>query len=186
MRELIFEKIEELQRKTPTLKKFFSFSLEKLNDNPEECLKEIEEYLEKHKDKITDFSFDFWIDEETFKPIILIKINLIKSLSDHLYHGNILNLFLPSSMEEIILRERISNVLLNYNFDLNSRETRNEILEKISYILDGVEMEDITTNENIYRGIMNLVIIKDVNKIGIDEYLKLIGNKKRHEKEEEN
>lgn len=68
MRNKIFDKIWDLQTKVPTINKFFSFNLEDLNDNPEKCLKEIEDYLERHWDKIEDFSFESWIDEETFKP----------------------------------------------------------------------------------------------------------------------
>ena len=45
MRELIFKKIEELQTKTPTLNKFFVFSIEELGADYEGCLESIEKQV---------------------------------------------------------------------------------------------------------------------------------------------
>ncbi len=57
----------------PRLYKQFDFSMEELSDNPEIILK-IVEYLEMHKDKITDFSIHTWTDSETFHNIIMLEV----------------------------------------------------------------------------------------------------------------
>lgn len=181
MKDLIFEKIWNLQTNTPTLKKFFSFSLEDLQDNPEECLKEIEDYLEKHKDKIVDFSFDSWIDEETFRPILMMKMYLVESLSMHIYPSNTFNSLLPSSKEAMLLRERITNVMNEYNFEFNTEDVRKLILEKLKYVLGGIEIIDLTTFENIDKGVANFIVKHEDNEMTLQEYLELVASKKRHE-----
>jgi hypothetical protein len=181
MRDLIFEKIWNLQTSTPTLKKFFSFTLEDLNDNPEECLKEIEDYLSKHGDKIIDFSFDTWIDEETFRPILMMKMYLVESLAMHVYPSNMFNCLLPSSKEEMLLRERITNLMSDYTSEFNNEDVRKLIVEKLKYILDGVDVIDLTTFENIDKGVHNFIIRHDDNEMALNEYLEVIGDKKRYE-----
>jgi len=181
MKDLIFEKIWNLQTNTPTLKKFFSFNLEDLQDNPEECLKEIEDYLEKHKDKIVDFSFESWIDEETFRPILMMKMYLVESLAMHLYPSNTFNSLLPSSKEAMLIRERITNMISEYGFEFDTEEVRKVIIEKLKYILGGVEIIDLTTFENIDNGVHNFIVRHEDNEMTLNEYLELVASKKRHE-----
>jgi viroplasmin and RNaseH domain-containing protein len=73
--------IEKLQQNasSPTIIKFFTYTIEELQDNPQN-LESIVEYLQKHKDKWESFDIRTWIDEETFKPVIMIEITPIASL----------------------------------------------------------------------------------------------------------
>lgn len=183
MKDIIFEKIWNLQTSTPTLKKFFSFNIEDLQDNPEECLKEMEDYLEKHKDKIVDFSFDTWIDEETFRPILMMKMYLVESLAIHLYPSNTFNSLLPSSKEAMLIRERITNIISEHAFEFNTEEARKLIIEKLKYILGGLEIIDLTTFENVDKGVTNFIVKHEDNEMTLQEYLEFIANKKRHERD---
>lgn len=183
MKDLIFEKIWNLQTSTPTLKKFFSFNLEDLQDNPEECLKEIEGYLEKHKDKIVDFSFDQWIDVDTFRPILMMKMYVVESLAMHLYPSNTFNSLLPSSKEAMLIRERITNMIGEHVFEFNTEEARKVIIEKLKYILGGVEIIDKTTFENVDKGILNFIVRHEDHEMTLEEYLELVASKKRPERD---
>jgi hypothetical protein len=183
MRNQIFQKIWDLQTSTPTLKKFFYFTFEDLQNNPEECLKEIEDYLQKHKDKIKDFSFETWLDEETFEAILMLKMDIDESLSVHIYPPNSFNTLLPSSKESMLLRERVTNLFNQYSFDFNSQESRNVIIHKLQYILGlgSVEVIDITSQENIDQGSLNFIVKKDDKEMSLNEYLELVESKRRFE-----
>lgn len=71
--EIIDKVIEKLQDRLdkPSLYKFFDFTLEDLQDNPEN-VRNIVDYLELHKGKYEDFDIHTWIDSETFKPRVMI------------------------------------------------------------------------------------------------------------------
>ncbi len=183
MKNKIFGKIWDLQTKTPTINKFFSFNLEDLNDNPEECLKEIEDYLERHGDKIQDFNFESWIDEDTFKPILMMKMVPVPELAQHLFPSNLLNSLLPSSMESDLLRNRITNILEKYSFELNEEETRKSIAKDLEFNLYGVEILDKTTFESVDKGILNFIVRHEENEMTLQEYLELVASKKRHERD---
>ncbi len=181
MRELIFKKIEELQLKTPTLNKFFVFSIEEITKDYEGCLESIEGYLETHKDKIEDFEFESWIDSEDFSFILMLKMKLVDSMSRHLIPSSVLNSLLPSSVEARILRERVQNILLNYSWEFSDEATRKNIIRELEICLSVENIEDRTTSENIDRGVLNFIINQDSEELTISEYLSKIGNKKRFE-----
>ena len=181
IRNLIFKKIEKLQREPQTLKKFFVFSIEDLNQDYEGCIQVIEDYIESHKDKILDFEFESWVDESAMIPVVMMKIHLVPSLSSHLMSIKQLNNLLPSSTESDIVREEISEILSKYSWDLNTEETRKSIMDNIKFRLDIESIEDRTSPENIDSGILNFVIKKDGLEMNINEYLDHIASEKRFE-----
>lgn len=181
MRELIFKKLEDLVTKTPTLNKFFVFSIDELNNDYEGCLESIETYLEPHKDKIQDFEFDSWIDSETFSFVLMLKMHLDDSLSKHIKTSNILNSLLPSSVEARILRERIQNVFLNYSWDFNDGENRKKIVSELEMVLDIQGIQDRTKPENIDLGVLNFIINHEGNDLTLSKYLEVVMSKKRFE-----
>ncbi len=82
----IYDKIiERLQQSVdrPSLTKFFKFNIEDLQDNPDR-LKEIADYLKLHEGKYTDFNLDTWIDEETMKPVFMLKLYLVEDFAKHI------------------------------------------------------------------------------------------------------
>jgi hypothetical protein len=85
MKNIYNQIAERLQQSVdrPSLHKFFKFSIEELQDNPDR-LKEIAEYLQKHQGKYEDFTIHTWIDEETFKPIFMIQLYLSEEYRVHI------------------------------------------------------------------------------------------------------
>lgn len=181
MRELIFEKLEDLVTKTPTLNKFFVFSIDEINKDYEGCLESIEKYIEPHKDKIQDFEFDSWIDSETFSLVLMLKMHLDDSLSKHINPSNILNSLLPSSIEARILRERIQNVFLNHNWEFNNEENRKKMASELEMIIGIQGIQDKTTPVNMDLGVLNFTISHEGNDLTLSRYLDVVASKKRFE-----
>ena len=77
--------IDKLQKRItkPCLYKFFDYSLEELQDNPD-CLRNIISYLELHEGKYEDFDIHTWIDAETFSPRIMIELLPIAEYRTHI------------------------------------------------------------------------------------------------------
>jgi len=77
--------IERLQQSVdrPSIQKFFEFSIEDLQDNPDR-LKEIADYLTRHEGKYEDFEISTWIDPEKFKPIFMIKLYPTEEYRKHM------------------------------------------------------------------------------------------------------
>ena len=181
IRDLIFKKIEKLQRETQTLKKFFVFNITDLSDDYEGCIEVIEDYLEKHHDKIKDFSFDTWIDDITMQPVLMMKIELVPTMTIHLSNNSILNNLLPSSVEADILREEISEIFGQHAFEFNDEETRKSIISKIKFRLPLIDIEDRTSNEDIDNTRFNFVVIKAGEEMTLNEYIESIGKGGRFE-----
>ena len=82
----LFDKIiEKLKKNTerPYLIKRFDFTLEDLQDNPDQ-IKTIIDYLEFHAGKWEDFEILAQIDPGTFKPYVLLVMYLTKDLASYL------------------------------------------------------------------------------------------------------
>jgi hypothetical protein len=180
VRKIIFNKLEELLNKPTTINKFFVFTLEDLKHDPEGCIEVIEDYIEQHKDKIEDIEFDTWIDEETFSPVVMMRMIPNKELAKYLYSSNVLNNLLPSSVEAHLLRERVTGVFEKFQFEFNEPAIRNSMKQEIEYIL-GVTIIDKTTDTNSDQGATNFVVIDDSNEMTLAEYLDAVAAKKRHE-----
>jgi hypothetical protein len=85
----VYEKlVERLQQSVdrPSIQKFFKYSLEDLQDNPDR-LKEIADYLTTHEGKYTDFEILTWIDEETFKPVFMLRLYLSEEYAIHIQNN---------------------------------------------------------------------------------------------------
>ena len=68
----------------PTLLKFFKFSMEDLQDKPNETLKLITDYFESYADNIEDFTFVPYFDEETMAPRLIAVIKLDDEMTKYL------------------------------------------------------------------------------------------------------
>lgn len=85
----VYDKIiSDLQQSidTPSISKFFRYTLEELQDNPN-CLQEIANFLITHEGKYTDFKITTWIDEEKFTPIIMLQLQLSEEWAAHIKPG---------------------------------------------------------------------------------------------------
>ena len=183
IREMIFNKIEKLQREPQTIKKFFPFTMEDLNDDPEGCIEVIENYLEQHKDKILDFEFESWIDESAMIPVLMLKMDLVPSMSKFLVSMRALNNLLPSSVESDIMREEITEIFAQHQWEFNDEKTRTTIANKLKYGIGLIfdDVEDRTTPEQIDKGSVNFILKKGDSEMTIEEYLQSIADNKRFE-----
>lgn len=67
----------------PSIYKFYKYSIEELQDNPDR-LKEIADYLLLHQKKYEDFEIDTWIEEDTFKPVIMLRLYISKDYGKYI------------------------------------------------------------------------------------------------------
>lgn len=181
IRSLIFEKLEALQRGPATLKKFFVFSMEDLRDDYEGCIEVIEDYIDQHKDKILDFEFDSWIDESAMVPVILMRMKLVPTLSSNLSNIRSLNNLLPSSVEADIIREEITNIVSEYQWELNDEKTRSHLADRLKFKLGVEKIEDRTSNDDVDKSKFTFFVVKNGEEIELNEYLNYIADQKRFE-----
>jgi hypothetical protein len=82
--------IDRLQQSIdrPSIVKFFEFSIEELQDNPDR-LRDIAEYLKLHEDKYEDFEIHTWIDSTTMKPVFMIKLYPNEDIRKNIQTGRI-------------------------------------------------------------------------------------------------
>jgi hypothetical protein len=181
IRDLIFKKIEKLQREPQTLKKFFVFNNTDLTDDYEGCMEVIEEYLDQHKDKILDFFFETWIDEITMQPVLMLKMKLVPTISSFLLNNKLLNNLLPSSVEGDILREEISEIFNQHAFEFNEGETRKSIISKIKFRLPLIDIEDRTTDEDNDNQSFNFIVKSRGEEMSLNDYIESISKAGRFE-----
>lgn len=81
--EKVLLRLNETQA-NPSLLKFFKFSMEDLQDKPQEALKTITDYFEEHEEHIADFTFVPYFDEETMAPRLIAVIQLEAEMQKHL------------------------------------------------------------------------------------------------------
>jgi hypothetical protein len=177
----IQEKLSEMQESTPVLRKHFNFSLEKLQDNPEECLGEIENYLEQHSERIEDFSFESYIDEETFAPVLIMKVTPVAPIRNSMTSFDFVGrLFTPQSVASAI-RENLEKIFANYLFEMNDKETRlhmSKDMEKALIFRDYYPtLSDITTSRDIDAGSFKFIVNLNDNEMTIGEYLEMISER---------
>lgn len=181
IRYLLFEKLEDLQRRPQTLKKFFTFSISDIEQDYEGCIEVMEDYIDSHRDKIQDFEFETWIDEVSMTPVLMLKMELVPSLGENLSNNRILNKLLPSTTESEILREELSNIFANFSYELNNEENRRSLLDKIKYKTMIFDIEDRTTDQDIDNGNVNFIITQGGKEMTLNEYLKEISKEGRFE-----
>ena len=181
IKDLIFKKIEKLQREQQTLKKFFVFNNTDLKDDYEGCIEVIEEYLDQHKDKISDFSFETWIDEITMQLVLMLKIQLVPTISTFLSNNKLLNNLLPSSVEGDILREEISEIFSQHLLKFNDSQNRDSIINKIKFILPSIDIEDRTTEEDADNQKFNFIVKICGEEMTLNDYIESISKKGRFE-----
>jgi hypothetical protein len=82
--------IDRLQQSIdrPSILKFFEFTIEELQDNPDR-LRDIAEYLKLHEDKYEDFEIHTWIDSNTMKPVFMIKLFPNEDIRKNIHTGRI-------------------------------------------------------------------------------------------------
>lgn len=181
IRETILEKMEDLQRGPKTIKKFFPFTMGDLVDDYEGCMEVIEDFIDMHKDKIEDFEFESWIDEVTMTPVLMMKMYLVPTISNHLSNITHLNNMLKSSVEADIIREEITNIISEYQWEFNDKKTRDDLANRLKFKLNADDVIDSTTDVLVDEGKFSFVVVKDGKQMELNEYIDYIKSKKRFE-----
>lgn len=181
IRGMIFEKMESLLRGPKTIKKFFPFTMEDLSDDYEGCIEVIEDFIEMHKDKIIDFQFESWIDELSMSPVLMMKMYLVPTIEGHLSNIGHLSNLVPSRVESDIIREEITNIISEYQFEFNDEKTRANLASRLKFKLSVDDVIDRTPTELADEGKFKFIIIKDSKEMELNEYLDYIADQKRFE-----
>lgn len=180
IKDIIESKILETARKEGRIRKKFVFSpsgfyMERVN-------REIEKYLIENSDKIEDFDLEYRIDSETFDHVIELNILPIKSIRKSMTPHLALIGLLSEDNASLVLREKIQKMLMEYEWEFNSPETRKMISRDLSSILGVTSIVDKTSPEDVDSSIMKLFVLEDDgNEVSINEYVKKIA--KRWKKE---
>lgn len=67
------------------LRKELRFNAEDLQDNPNMCMDEILQYLTDHADKIEDYWIENYVNEDTFKPTLILHMKLNKETLERFF-----------------------------------------------------------------------------------------------------
>ena len=94
-----------------------------------------------------------------------------------------LNNLLPSRVESDIMREEITEIFAQHQWEFNDEKTRATIANKLKYGIGLIfdDVEDRTTPEQIDKGGFNFILKKGDSEMTIEEYLQSIADKKRFE-----
>ena len=160
MKQEIQDKLFKLQTEGKTLHKIFRFPSIELADNPEKCLQEIEDYIEKHSKNIIDYDFNSWVDEETMGTVILLRMRLIPILDQALMSSPAIHNLLSTELQYSFLLEEITNLMSLYQFEFNTEETRREICSRLydrisPYISEKFNIVDRTSIEETDKNATN-------------------------------
>jgi len=128
----IIEKLRDLEKSLPTIQKNFSFSMEDLQDFPERCLDEISQYLTLHSEKIEDFFFTSFIEEATFKPVLIMHVIPVASIRENMQN----KLFSKITSLEDSLENLLYEELSEFLFEDNTEEIRDLMKKKIENFLE--------------------------------------------------
>jgi hypothetical protein len=181
IRETIFEKIESLQRGPKSIKKFFPFTMEDLTDDYEGCIEVIEDYIDMHKDKIMNFEFESWIDEVTMTPVLMMKMYLVPTIANHLSNIGHLNNLVPSSVESDIIREEITNIISEFQWEFNDEKTREVLANRLKFKLGAEDIIDRTTKEDVDNNKYTFYVVKNGKELELNDYINHIAEKRRFE-----
>lgn len=88
MKEKFLEKLEEMQNREVEIRKVLSFNVEDLQDNPNMCLAEVLEYLTEHNEKIEDYWIENNVNNDTFKPELILHMRLTDEWKSKLVGGD--------------------------------------------------------------------------------------------------
>jgi hypothetical protein len=180
MMEKIYKRLDEMNKRPHELRKTFSFNMEDLQDKPEICLKEIKDYLDLHGDKIDDFRFESYVDEETFKPMLIMHILLNEEWQKMIVSNGLWENLIPATRKVESLREQVRSVMELYLYEINDATTRKQMAMHIQSVITipgkDVEVIDITTNEDVDANRFSYVVRDGENEIGLDAYIDFLSD----------
>ena len=179
---LIKEKLHTLtEDKNKTIRKVFKLSVEEMQDNPRKVYTLIRNYIKQYEDKIEDFWFDSYIEEETFAPILVLHVLPIESIRNHLTNNHWLNV-VNLNVIPFIVEEKILEIFQRFTFEFIDLVTRKHIFDLIEQLLKfytevKFHIEDNTSNEHIEKEEISLLVISEYGSMTLKEFLFFLSEK---------
>jgi hypothetical protein len=178
LNQLIKQKLQTLvDDKEKTIRKVFNFSLEELQDNPRKTFATIRNYLRDHADKIEDFWFDSYVDENTFMPILVLHVLPVETVRNHLInthwkHIADLNI-IPYTIED-----NVTKIFNSFLFEFNDYATRTQLsamIEQLIKLYTVVDFRIVDKTEEDSTSI-NLVISSEYGETSLNEFLFILAD----------
>jgi hypothetical protein len=179
---LIKEKLHALtEERNKTIRKVFEMSIEEIQDNPRKSYQTIKDYIKQHEDKIEDFWFDSYVDENTFTPMLVLHVLPIASIRDSLinnYWNNIVNL----NVIPFVVEDKISEIFQQFIFEFNDFSTRKHLssmIEQLIKFYTNVEffIDDDTSKDQSDSGQISLIAVSEYGTMPLNEFLFLLSEK---------
>jgi hypothetical protein len=179
---LIKEKLHVLtEERNKTIRKVFEMSIEEIQDNPRKSYQTIKDYIKQHEDKIEDFWFDSYVDENTFTPMLVLHVLPIASIRDSLinnYWNNIVNL----NVIPFVVEDKISEIFQQFIFEFNDFSTRKHLssmIEQLIKFYTNVEffIDDDTSKDQSDSGQISLIAVSEYGTMPLNEFLFLLSEK---------
>jgi hypothetical protein len=179
---MIKEKLHVLtEDRNKTIRKVFEMSIEEIQDNPRKSYQIIKDYVKQHEDKIEDFWFDSYVDENTFTPMLVLHVLPIASIRENLinsYWNNIVNL----NVIPFVVEDKISEIFQRFIFEFNDFSTRKHLssmIEQLIKFYTNVEffIEDATSKDQSDSGQISLLTVSEYGTMPLNEFLFLLSEK---------
>lgn len=178
LNSLIKQKLQKLvDEKDKTIRKVFSFSLEELQDNPRKSFIAIKEYIKEHEDKIEDFWFDSYIDENTFMPMLVLHVLPVESIREHLINthwSHIANLnVIPYTIED-----NVNKIFNSFLFEFNNQTTRKQLasmIEQLIKLYTDTEFRIEDRSDEDSNSVI-LTVVSEYGELSMNEFLFLLAD----------
>lgn len=167
--EIIKSKLLELERdeNKHTIKKEFSVSLEKLQDNPAEVMDTIRGYLKVNSDKIEDFSFTSYVNPVTFTPVLVMNILPVKDIRKYLVMDHWRELS-DLDVTRFNVQDGVEDILARYAYENYTEEDKVVLLSELDTFLKkytNIEFKIIFSEDE--SDIIVEYIDKDIEKVSL-------------------
>jgi hypothetical protein len=137
-----------LGEENKTIRKVFVFSVEKIQDDPISVFSEIFDYVELHSDKIEDFHFESYIDENTFAPTLVMHIVPVEEI-----RKGMINSFWRSvtdlDIRPFTVSKQIEEVANQFIYEFNTPEIRNQMCSIIESLLKAHTTEEFKVANSV-------------------------------------
>jgi hypothetical protein len=137
-----------LGEENKTIRKVFVFSVEKIQDDPISVFSEIHDYVELHSDKIEDFHFESYIDENTFAPTLVMHIVPIEEI-----RKGMINSFWKSvtdlDIRPFTVSKQIEEVANQFIYEFNTPDIRYQMCSIIESLLKAHTTEEFKVTNSV-------------------------------------
>jgi len=128
--EKIQKKLKESQEAKKYIRKTFEYNVSDYQDDPLSILIDIENYLNNHSDKIEDFQFSSYVDSETFKTVLVLRLYPKDVIAKHILEDDNIERLASYNVKPLVVKSVIQEVLQSFVFE-NNDESLNKVLNLI-------------------------------------------------------